>query len=195
MVPESVIDMYINNYAIIVPIIAALIASVAALIAAYFNWKQNRKLRYINTITASRIQWIDKIRSDIAEFCSKCWQLSVGYNHMSKEESIELKANIDRLKAVINLQLNPKEELSKRIIDRLDEIFGLIHNIDFNSFLSNIQYLVEESQVLLKIEWEKAKKEANKGRLSKRAQKKLESGLAILDTPAPKISLRRSSSE
>jgi hypothetical protein len=74
---------------------------------------------------------------------------------------------IDRLRHVIRLRLNPAGPLDQRIEYLIDEIPKLT-NITFRDRLTQaLDELTTTTQKLLKEEWEKVKDEAERGNLKK----------------------------
>ena len=148
-----------------VSLIVALIAFIASMISLYVGIIQNRKTRFINTITSERIKWMEKLRSQISSYCSLCWHYSVSYHRSGKETSIKIQAEIDKTGTLIRLLLNPSEPAAVVIIDRIKQMRRLIFKTDIGELLHEIEDLTVDSQNLLKQTWDENKEEARTGNL------------------------------
>jgi len=148
-----------------ISLIVALIAFVASMTSLYVGIMQNRKTRFINTITSERIKWMEKLRSQISSYCSLCWHYSVFDNKGRRGESIEMQAEIDKTGTMIRLLLNPSESAAVVIIDRIKHMRTLIFKTDIVELLREMEDLTVDSQNLLKQTWEEIKEEARKGNL------------------------------
>lgn len=145
--------------------IAALIALVISVINIYFNWKNSKKTSFINTVTSERVIWIKNVRVNIAKFVgfSYHWAATAGIDAKKKQEILE---ELDRLRFLIKLQLNPRDEHYAKISELIDEIPDLANPDKKDELKIAIDSLVAECQALLKDEWETVKKESIQGNLS-----------------------------
>jgi hypothetical protein len=84
------------------------------------------------------------------------------------EKANEIVCKIDSLRYRIKLQLNPNDD--KTLIEMIDKIPDLTHQIDVNIIRAAIDRLVAGSQSLLKNEWEKVKDEAERGDFRRRTR-------------------------
>lgn len=131
--------------------------------------KTNKKTAFINTVTSERVKWLDKLRDNISTFAgiTHTWTRDL---HQTSEEATKLVSEIDKLRYLIRLQLNPKEvdgqpNVDKRIETLIAKIPTLT-DIHFRDELDEaINQLMLESQELLKNEWEKVKLESKNGEL------------------------------
>lgn len=170
-----------------VTLAAALLAFVASIVAAIFSRKSSRKSnqvaievgelsmvsqdkqRLIETISAQRIEWINKIRQEFVEFnklahtmsmiCFAKGQQEEGYNFAKDyQELIGLKNHI-------YLLLNPTELYSKKINSALERIIDIIASspFDMDSYRENVNELSYVQQVILKSEWKRIKVETESG--------------------------------
>jgi hypothetical protein len=122
------------------------------------------KKRFIETVTTQRVIWIEKLRQDIATFCglTHTWV----YLEDAKADDPRLQ-ELDRLRYVIRLRLNPNDEPGSRIERILQAIPDLTHESQRDKLKGKIDEMVIASQCLIKAEWDKVKDEAEKGRLKK----------------------------
>jgi hypothetical protein len=133
--------------------------------------RNSKKTIFINSVTASRVKWIETVRNSIAEFCGLTLHLAL--TEMDPKEKRQIIEKIDRLRFVIKLQLNRSDKFDKRIIDKVNLIPNLTDPRKINELEKELNELVEQTQDLLKLEWEGVKEETMKGNLSKKEKKTL----------------------
>jgi hypothetical protein len=128
------------------------------------NYRATRKTSFINTVTSQRIKWLEQIRQDIAALAglTHTWFYS-GLAGTDKEHDV-LK-EIDRLRHVIQLRLNPDGTLDRKIQAIIREIPNLTDATKQRELDQALQELIKLSQEMLKEEWEKVKLEAEHGNL------------------------------
>lgn len=145
-----------------VGIIASLILGIWNIINSFLI---NKKSVFINSVTSERIKWIGKLRENISRFCGLTWLWVLTPNKdFEPKDKQEIIKEIDTLRMMIKLQLNPDGVYDKKIIELLDHIPDLeVHS----QVSSAINELIHTTQFLLKEEWEKVKEEAKRGDLSK----------------------------
>lgn len=155
-----------KDYFYAIGIIATAIVSVWNIVNHY---KTNKKISFINTVTSERVKWLDKLRQNISNFCglTHTWTRS---KIQGRPEEIKLLGEIDKLRYLIRLQLNPKTNngvpnTDKKIEDLIAKIPELTDPSKRNELDSAINQLIITSQILLKDEWEKVKAESKKGDL------------------------------
>jgi hypothetical protein len=143
-----------------------------------YNLYINKKTIFINTVTAERIKWIGKLRENISAFCGLSYHW-VFTGIENQEKSNELIKEIDRLRVMIKLQLNPNGTLDIRLMSLIDEIVRLsvpkgIPNLGEirANFEAKVNEMIQTGQLLLKAEWEKAKEESKKGDLRRKLNSK-----------------------
>ncbi len=130
-----------------------------------YNYRINRRTTFINSVTSERVKWIGKLRENISSFAG-LMHYWVASSLAGTKESNEVAKEIDKLRMLIKLQLNPEGEYDKKIIQSIDEIPNLASLPDKQKILDAEIRLISDTQVLLKQEWEKIKEEAQKGALS-----------------------------
>jgi hypothetical protein len=131
----------------------------------------NRRTTFINTVTSERVKWIGKLRGNLSKFVGLTHSWMPMRNDPNAAKSREdLTRQIDILRYEIKLQLNPKADPSKepdpKIIEKINEIPDLVVRADINPALAAMNELVRLGQDLLKAEWDKVKREAQRGALA-----------------------------
>jgi hypothetical protein len=128
------------------------------------NYRASRRTAFINTVTAERVKWIEKLRENISEFCglTYTWSFSKMGGTPRGNEFVE---KIDKLRHVIRLQLNPDGELDKKIEELIARVPDLTHETQKDQLNTALDSLVTTTKELLKAEWEKVKAESKRGDL------------------------------
>ncbi len=154
--------MEAEDYVLLFGVIVTLALGVWNLIQAL---QVMRKTSFINTVTSQRILWIEQLRQDVSKFCglTHTWCMS---DLEDKPEESEILEEIDRLRHVIRLRLNPNDTPDRKIAALLKKIPELTHSSKRTELLAALEELTVETQLLIKDEWEKVKKEAKNGDLS-----------------------------
>ncbi len=132
------------------------------------NLRTNKRTAFINTVTSQRIKWIEQLRQDIAAFCGLTYHWSCT-DLEGKPSEADLLKEVDRLRHVIRLRLNPKGAHDRDIEALIKEIPRYTDPSRQKELNDALERLVRVSQDLLKEEWEKVKKESKEGPLSERA--------------------------
>jgi hypothetical protein len=123
-----------------------------------------RRASFINTVTGQRVLWIERLRQDVSRF--------VGFTHSwtrASENDVahqqELLKEIDTLRYVIRLRLNPDDTIDRKIaalVKKIPDLTDISHRSELDAALDD---LVNQTQLLLKVEWEKVKAESKDGDL------------------------------
>ena len=145
-----------------------LVTLVLGLWNLWANLRTNKRTTFINTVTSQRIKWIEQLRLDIGAFCG----LTYHWSHTDiegKPSEAEILKEVDRLRHVIRLRLNPKGEHDRAIEALIEEIPRYTDPSQQKELSAALERLVRVSQALLKEEWDKVKRESEEGPLSERA--------------------------
>jgi hypothetical protein len=128
------------------------------------TYRTTRKTGFINTVTSQRVKWIEQLRQDVSAFSglTYTWCFS---NLEGKPQDYELLKEIDRLRHVIRLRLNPDGTHDRKIQALISRIPQLTHESQRDQLKAALDELTSETQLLLKEEWEKVKREAEHGNL------------------------------
>jgi hypothetical protein len=140
----------------------------------FFNlvitFRNIRKTAFINSVTASRIKYIQELRESISKFCGLVYSYNRRNSKLAAEENWKLHKEADNLKFLIQLYLNPEDEYwDNKIVDLIDQI---ILNTDKEP-IEDINSLITITQYLLKLEWEGAKRESEVGIISEVEKREL----------------------
>ncbi len=129
------------------------------------NYFQTRKSSFINTVTKQRIEWLEKIRQDVSKFCglTHTWVFS---DIKNKPEEFEVLKELDQLRHVIKLRLNPNDIPDRKISALINKIPDMTHESQHEDLRKSLQELINVTQDMLKNEWDKVKLEAEKGKLN-----------------------------
>lgn len=125
---------------------------------------------FINAITTSRIKYIQEIRNCISEFCGLIYSYNIRLSPIDDKSLFEFHKQADKIKYLIRLYLNPEDKFwDCRIISLIDEIIVLSDKQP----QKKIEELIILTQYLLKLEWEGAKLESEKGLLNQKEKANL----------------------
>lgn len=127
-----------------------------------------RRTTYINSVTAERVKWINALRENVSKYIGLTYNWVISEVKEGSDESKEILKEIDRLRILIQLQINPKEKLGKKIISWIDTISNHTHKSQKEKLKKDLKWIVADVQELLKEEWDKVKDESEKGRLPKK---------------------------
>lgn len=149
-------------------ILVALIGLIGALGGAFTSYLVSGRSVYINSVTAERSKWIDKLRTNIATYSALLAETTFTLHEINTQpETVQINAakvlnvlhRINAIVSILQLQLNPWGEIDKNILRLLSSVVfrtttdhKLINRAD--------ELLITQSQWLLKAEWEKVKFEA-----------------------------------
>lgn len=131
------------------------------------NYRATRRTSFINTVTNQRVKWIEQLRQDISSFSglTHTWCYS---DLEGKSEETEVLKEIDRLRHVIRLRLNPDGTHDRKIAQLIRRIPELTHISKREELTEALEELITTTQLLLKEEWEKVKAEAKEGDLQEK---------------------------
>lgn len=148
--------------------IIALAGVLLTFLLGLYNLRANRALKnrthFVGTITAERIKWLEKIRVDISRFSGLTSFWVKNLRDTENEESKDVLKEIDVLRVMIKLRLNPEGIHDKEIMKLLDSIPQCTNQTNLSAITSQLDQLTIHSQKLLKEEWERVKTESTKGK-------------------------------
>jgi hypothetical protein len=134
------------------------------------TFRNVRKTAFINSVTASRIKYIQELRESISKFCGLAHSYANKIYKLEYKEVWELHKEADNLRFLIRLYLNPEDDYwDNKIISLIDQIL-LKSDKDPTE---PINELITITQYLLKLEWEGAKRESEIGIISEIEKREL----------------------
>lgn len=125
-----------------------------------------RKTSFINTVTAQRVKWLEQIRQDISKFVGLTHHWSRSALEGTEREEAVLR-DIDQLRYVIRLRLNPDDTPDRKILQLVKRIPELTNDTRRAELYEALDALTDATQEMLKAEWEKVKAEAKDGDLKR----------------------------
>lgn len=155
----------------IITVIGIGLTFIVSSIGLYVSLRNSKKTLFINSITSSRIKWIDIVRKNISEFCGLTYHFAI--TDLDKSEKQKVIEQIDKLRFLIKLQLNRADNFDRKIMQKIDLIPDLARPDKEKELRKEIDELIELTQDLLKLEWEGAKLESMKGILEQTEKDKL----------------------
>jgi hypothetical protein len=123
-----------------------------------------RKASFINTVTSQRVLWLEQMRQDVGKFIglTNSWVMSEMEGTAKGQEMVQ---EIDRLRHVIRLRLNPKDAPDIEIASLIKKIPDLTHESQQEELRAALEALTVATQKMLKEEWDKVKRESKDGDL------------------------------
>jgi hypothetical protein len=124
----------------------------------------------VNTVTASRLRWIDSLRDKVSDFIAVTVALLDPNAASPTRNSGALLRERDALMHKIILHLNPVDPEDQRIRHLVKEVVQVTQRGVYSPELSNLlDALRDATQVYLKKEWNRVKKESVAGPVSGRS--------------------------
>lgn len=175
--------IFLKDYKDAFTSIGVLITFIVSFFSLYFSIRNNKAVHYVNSITKSRIEWIQHLRDKVAEFIANTNIYNNAYYKNNFEKSGEHLSKCQQLCSEISLLLNYSDEkdqkiidLSRTILESFREYYDSIHNckVDNNGYFveskrtkqlkkdveDNIKILTKQVQIYLKAEWNRVKYES-----------------------------------
>ncbi|KAB7635270.1 hypothetical protein [Bacillus sp. B3-WWTP-C-10-D-3] len=159
------------------------VTAIATIVAAVLNVRINRKNieiakeeRFIDTITAERVKWLNTLRDTCSEYLKLAiiqmndfqkWKAE-GIENINEDELRERSFEMRYISSRIYLSLNQTEPINEKLIDLQSEITNILGTNNISEFeskkiiqsIEDLQYL---QQVVLKSEWRRIKEENKLG--------------------------------
>ena len=169
------IELVRKSYAILgggeaaLAILVALIALVGALAGVVSSYVVSGRSVYINSITAERSKWIDKLRVNLAAYSALMAEQAFvllqikaapGTVQADAAKLSDVLTRVNATASVIQLQLNPWGKIDENILKLVSSIV-IRKSTEVELVQRADDLLIAHSQWLLKAEWEKVKFEAH----------------------------------
>lgn len=113
-----------------------LLTLIVSCISLYFSIRNNKAVHYVNAVTKSRVEWIDKLRNNVSRFISLTDVKELTVKFLTPKEMLNnnfknnLKNNLKELNQVgseILLMLNYSDEFDNKIMEMIKR---QAHNIE-----------------------------------------------------------------
>ena len=113
-----------------------------------------------NIISPIRQNWINELRKILAELTSTCALFWTEEDERKREEyHLKVRTLIGQLELYINPKEDEHKELLKNVVRMESSMFGNDEPDHISSFWTVHRATIEQSQKVLKIEWERVKNE------------------------------------
>jgi hypothetical protein len=140
--------------------IGVIITAILGFLNLGYNLRHNRRASYVSAVTATRLKWIDELRSNLSRLVALIYQCTVA-RPAETEERQKIFQEIAHLRMLIRLQLAPgAADDDKAFETQLESLFQEIDSLDSRTIEAKLNDLVAAGQAFLWKEWRKAKKEA-----------------------------------
>jgi len=140
-------------------VIAFIGVIISIIISAIISLVVSRRSSYIIAVTAERSKWIDKLRENIADLLGTCGAVHNTGDDRTSDAARARREKLDRLIALITMQLNPKGSVERNMVGLL-VLFPKRAEDPKEDYRGLEKAFVRHSQFLLKDEWERVKFEA-----------------------------------
>jgi hypothetical protein len=133
---------------------------VSSVTLGYTLWSSKRTL-FVNTVTTSRLKWIDSLRDKVSEFIAVTARLIDSKSSPNSERADTLLLQRDTLLHQIVLHLNPHDPEDQRIKALVDQVRGLTdQGGSSKELLEGLARLRDATADYLKKEWNRVKAES-----------------------------------
>ncbi len=130
-----------------------------------YNFRNNKRTTFINTVTSERVKWIQNTREAISTLCGRTHYWLMTQDEISKDESNNVRKEVDKLRSLVKLQLNPKSEKDIELMNLIDDMSKYTDKYYEKEMKDLLGKIVNKSQYLLKDEWDKVRDESVHGDL------------------------------
>jgi hypothetical protein len=130
----------------------------------FYSLWSNKRTSFVNTVTTSRLKWIDSLRDKMSEFIAVTSRLSDKRVLLAEGGRGDLLLHRDTLLNQIVLHLNPRDPEDQRIRKLVDDVRRLTDQGDPAEHLSHaLDELRDATADYLKKEWNRVKVESTEG--------------------------------
>lgn len=156
-------------------VVTAIATIIAAIINVFLNRRNNqvaKEERFIDTICAERVKWVNSIRDVFSEYNKSAYIQKKRLNDLKEKREAQESSQLNEIiyyNNYIELYLNSAEPVTKKLLELQNKISLTLHTEiaapNFNSkevetWLEDLHFL---QQVILKSEWKRIKEENKKG--------------------------------
>jgi hypothetical protein len=128
---------------------------------AYSLWSSKRTM-FVNTVSTSRLKWIDSLRDKVSEFIAVTARLLKSHPYSDEQDQEALSLQRDTLLNQIVLHLNPHDAEDRKIRTIVDHVRELTDRDGASEELTiALANLGDATGNYLKKEWNRVKKESS----------------------------------
>jgi len=109
------------------------------------GYRATRKASFINTVTAQRVIWIEQLPQYVARFVGLTHTWAAG-DLEGKESEAKVLEEVDRLRYVIRLRLNPDDTPDRKIAALVKKIPNLTHESQREALMAALEELTVATQ-------------------------------------------------
>ena len=140
-----------------------LLTLIVSCISLYFSIRNNKAVHYVNAVTKSRVEWIDKLRNNVSRFISLTDVKELKVKFLTPKEMLNnnfknnLKNNLKELNQVgseILLMLNYSDEFDNKIMKMIKRQAHNIENLYYKtltqskiSYKENNSFYVQDNEI------------------------------------------------
>ena len=145
--------------------ISAITALVAVIVSPMISVYVAKKQFGGSVLSKFRQEWINSLRDSISEYISCVFMITLFIKTSMTIKDAEFKQKVDRLIYLdqkINLMINTGEEKHNKLAGLMNELTGVISEVDHKKTTGVLQdkskEIIELSKEILKTEWNRVKK-------------------------------------
>lgn len=130
----SVLLEYLTTNEKALTVMGILITLVISSISLRFSVKNNKAVHYVNSVTKNRVEWIDKLRKNIADFISILDTQDLTDTFVEMDEFIKYPfgknlQKINQIGTEVKLMLNFSDDFDRKIMNKIDLIIVNYKNL------------------------------------------------------------------
>jgi hypothetical protein len=145
-----------NDAIAVTGIAVTFVVSVANLV---YSLRTNRRTTFVNTVTTSRLKWIESLRDKVSEFIAVTTRLSTLTSPSDEYGALSIQR--DTLEHQIALHLNPLDDEDQRIRNLVDHVKELTdQHTSSDELPAALVSLRDATGSYLKKEWNRVKIES-----------------------------------
>lgn len=117
-----------------------LLTLIVSCISLYFSIRNNKAVHYVNAVTKSRVEWIDKLRNNVSRFISLTDVKELTVKFLTPKEILDscfenkIK-ELNQVKSEILLMLNYSDEFDKEIILMIEHQVIMIEDLIYKALV------------------------------------------------------------
>jgi len=129
-----------------------------------YSLQSNSRTSFVNTVTSSRLKWIDSLRDKVSEFLAVTRRLSDTRFPSGEQTVASLLLQRDTLLHQIVLHLNPRDPEDQKVRELVDYVRDLTdEDAPKDELSTGLDQLRDAAADYLKKQWDRVKKESTEG--------------------------------